>query len=292
MSNDASDDKPTEYLPGGAMANAYVPRGRQSNRRITRRVAQPEPNSVEQRKIAVPNPPEGAPSTVPAAAAFEGQPPTEVIPPVNQPSGGGAGAAPYPAGNNGAAQTPATQVLGGSGATYPAAGAAPVQRKSIDPAAATPQVDSFPGGIPPAYDPQVDPEQLREDQEYEEERADKRRLMKVAAIVTAIVAILVGAVVIIAMTISAKEVVPAEQETSPSESVSTSSSVPETTYTTRQTEEPTTSAPAPEQPSVQPSATQTTPAAPPTTRATPTQEPSPTGGAETPTSAPSPSAGN
>ena len=31
MSNDDFDGNPTEYLPGGAMANAYVPRGRQEN---------------------------------------------------------------------------------------------------------------------------------------------------------------------------------------------------------------------------------------------------------------------
>ena len=52
------------------MANAYVPRGRQTNRRITRQVAQPDVDSAAQRKISVPNPPAGAPSAVPDAAAL------------------------------------------------------------------------------------------------------------------------------------------------------------------------------------------------------------------------------
>lgn len=282
MSKDASDDKPTEYLPGGAMANAYVPRGRQTNRRITRQVAQPDVDSAAQRKISVPNPPAGAPSAVPDAAALAAGAQTEAIPNTNAPAATSTGYVP--------AHAAGTRVLGGSENPYPDSGAATTQLPPIDPAAATPEVDSYPQGVPPAYDPQVDAEKLREEQEYEEERADKRRLLKVAGIVTAIVALLTGAVVVVALMISSRQVLPPEEhETTTSQSTTTtSSSTPETTRSSSETSEPSTTQPTEVETRRQPSATQTTHAAPAPTQETPTQKPS-TGGTENPSPNPEPS---
>ena len=237
MSNDDFDGNPTEYLPGGAMANAYVPRGRQENRRITRRSAQPYPNSAEQRKIPVPNPPAGAPSGNDDVSALAGQSVTEIIPPINPSTNihsGQFSATPPDAAANQNLDSPNAPYLDNRGAL---AASAP------DLAGATPQVESYPQGIPPSYNPQIDPQQLREDQEYEEERADKRRLVKVAAIVSAIVVVLVGAVVVVAISISSKQIVPSERENTPSQSVTTSSSTPENTRSQPQTQEPTTSEP-------------------------------------------------
>lgn len=282
MSKDASDDKPTEYLPGGAMANAYVPRGRQTNRRITRQVAQPDVDSAAQRKISVPNPPAGAPSAVPDAAALAAGAQTEAISNANAPAATSTGYVP--------AHAAGTRVLGGSENPYPDSGAATTQLPPIDPAAATPEVDSYPQGVPPAYDPQVDAEKLREEQEYEEERADKRRLLKVAGIVTAIVALLTGAVVVVALMISSRQVLPPEEhETTTSQSTTTtSSSTPETTRSSSETSEPSTTQPTEVETRRQPSATQTTPAAPAPTQETPTPKPS-TGGTENPSPNPEPS---
>lgn len=219
------------------MANAYVPRGRQENRRITRRTAQPYPNSAEQRKIPVPNPPAGAPSGNTDVSALAGQNVTEIIPPINPSTNihsGQFSATPPNAAANQNLDSPNAPYLDNRGAF---AASAP------DLAGATPQVESYPQGIPPSYNPQIDPQQLREDQEYEEERADKRRLVKVAAIVSAIVAMLVGAVVVVAISISSKQIVPSERENTPSQSVTTSSSTPENTRSQPQTQEPTTSEP-------------------------------------------------
>lgn len=263
------------------MANAYVPRGRQTNRRITRQVAQPDVDSAAQRKISVPNPPAGAPSAVPDAAALGANAQTEAIPNANAPAATSTGYVP--------AHAAGTRVLDGSGNSYPDSGAATTQLPPIDPAAATPEVDSYPQGVPPAYDPQVDAEKLREEQEYEEERADKRRLLKVAGIVTAIVALLTGAVVVVALMISSRQVLPPEEhETTTSQSTTTSSSTPETTRSSSETSEPSTTQPTEVETRRQPSATQTTPAAPAPTQETPTQKPS-TGGTENPSPNPEPS---
>lgn len=276
MSKDASDDKPTEYLPGGAMANAYVPRGRQTNRRITRQVAQPDVDSGAQRKIPVPNPPAGAPSAVGDAAALSANAQTEGIPAANVSAPGSTGYVP--------AHAAGTRVLDGSGNSYPDSGAATTQLPPIDPAAATPEVDSYPQGVPVSYDPKVDAEKLREEQEYEEERADKRRLLKVVGIVTAIVALLTGAVVVVALMISSRQVLPpAEQETTTSQRATTSSSTPETTRSQPQTQEPTSS---------EPSQTQTTSREPTPTKTTGTTRPTaenPTPPAEQPTGSQQPS---
>lgn len=269
MSNRASNDKPTEYLPGGAMANAYVPRGRQENRRITRRAAQPYPNSAEQRKIPVPNPPAGAPSGNTDVSALAGQNVTEIIPPINPSTNIHSGQ--FPATPSNAA---ANQNLDSPNAPYLDNRGALVS-SSDDLAGATPQVESYPQGIPPSYNPQIDPQQLREDQEYEEERADKRRLVKVAAIVSAIVAVLVGAVVVVAISISSKQIVPSERENTPSQSVTTSSSTPENTRSQPQTQEPTSS---------EPSQTQTTSSEPTDTKTTSTPQPT----SEKPTSSENP----
>lgn len=258
MSNRASNDKPTEYLPGGAMANAYVPRGRQENRRITRRAAQPYPNSAEQRKIPVPNPPAGAPSGNADVSALAEQNVTEIIPPINPSTNIHSdqfSAAPQNAAANQNVRSPNAPYLDNRGA---------LASSSDDLAGATPQVESYPQGIPPSYNPQIDPQQLREDQEYEEERADKRRLVKVAAIVSAIVAVLVGAVVVVAISISSKQIVPSERENTPSQSVTTSSSTPENTRSQPQTQEPTTS---------EPTQTQTTSPEPTDTKTTSTPQP-------------------
>ena len=264
------------------MANAYVPRGRQTNRRITRQVAQPDVDSAAQRKISVPNPPAGAPSAVPDAAALAAGAQTEAIPNTNAPAATSTGYVP--------AHAAGTRVLGGSENPYPDSGAATTQLPPIDPAAATPEVDSYPQGVPPAYDPQVDAEKLREEQEYEEERADKRRLLKVAGIVTAIVALLTGAVVVVALMISSRQVLPPEEhETTTSQSTTTtSSSTPETTRSSSETSEPSTTQPTEVETRRQPSATQTTPAAPAPTQETPTPKPS-TGGTENPSPNPEPS---
>lgn len=269
MSNRASNDKPTEYLPGGAMANAYVPRGRQENRRITRRTAQPYPNSAEQRKIPVPNPPAGAPSGNIDVSALAGQNVTEIIPPITPSTNIHSGQ--FPATPSNAA---ANQNLDSPNAPYLDNRGALVS-SSDDLAGATPQVESYPQGIPPSYNPQIDPQQLREDQEYEEERADKRRLVKVAAIVSAIVAVLVGAVVVVAISISSKQIVPSERENTPSQSVTTSSSTPENTRSQPQTQEPTSS---------EPSQTQTTSPEPTDTKTTSTPQPT----SEKPTSSENP----
>lgn len=284
MSNDTSDDKPTEYLPGGAMANAYVPRGRQSNRRITRRVAQPEPNSVEQRKISVPNPPAGAPSVVPEAAALAGEYQTEVIPPVKTPVSRRSAATSYIP-----AHAAGPQVSADSQTPPPASTVETTQLPPIDPAAATPQVDSYPQGIPPTFDPQSEEQKRREEQEYEEERADKRRLLKVVGIVSAIVALLAGAVIVVALMISSKQVLPpAQPETTTSEIVTTTPSEVKTTQSAPETSEPATTEPTETETPRQPNVTQSTPSAPPSTRETPTQSPS-TGGADNPSSSPEPS---
>ena len=269
MSNRAPDDKPTEYLPGGAMANAYVPRGRQTNRRITRQVAQPDVDSGAQRKISVPNPPAGAPSAVGDAAALSANAQTEGIPAANVSTPGSTGYVPSHAAG--------TRITDGSRNPYPDSGAATTKLPPIDPAAATPQVESFPQGAPVSYDPKVDAEKLREEQEYEEERADKRRLVKVAAIVSAIVAVLVGAVLVVAISISSKQIVPSEQENTPPQSVTTSSSTPETTRSEPQTQEPTSS---------EPSQTQTTSREPTPTKTT---AENPTPPAEQPTGSQQPS---
>lgn len=283
MSNRASNDKPTEYLPGGAKANAYVPRGRQENRRITRRAAQPYPNSAEQRKIPVPNPPAGAPSGNADVSTFAGQNVTEIIPPINPSTNihsGQSSAAPQNAAAKQNLRSPNAPYLGNRGA---------LASSSDDLAGATPQVESYPQGIPPSYNPQIDPQQLREDQEYEEERADKRRLVKVAAIVSAIVAVLVGAVVVVAISISSKQIVPSEQESTPSQSVTTSSSTPENTRSTPQTQEPTTSETTQTQTtSPEPTDTKTTSTPQPTSeKPTPSQEPPAT--TEQPSEQPTPS---
>lgn len=283
MSNRASNDKPTEYLPGGAMANAYVPRGRQENRRITRRAAQPYPNSAEQRKIPVPNPPAGAPSGNADVSALAGQNVTEIIPPINPSTNihsDQSSAAPKNAAAKQNLRSPNAPYLDNRGA---------LASSSDDLAGATPQVESCPQGIPPSYNPQIDPQQLREDQEYEEERADKRRLVKVAAIVSAIVAVLVGAVVVVAISISSKQIVPSEQESTPSQSVTTSSSTPENTRSQPQTQEPTTSGTTQTQTtSPEPTDTKTTSTPQPTSeKPTPSQEPPNT--TEQPSEQPTPS---
>lgn len=283
MSNRASNDKPTEYLPGGAMANAYVPRGRQENRRITRRAAQPYPNSAEQRRIPVPNPPAGAPSGNADVSALAGQNVTEIIPPINPSTNihsDQSSAAPQNAAANQNLDSPNAPYLDNKGALV---------SSSDDLAGATPQVESYPQGIPPSYNPQIDPQQLREDQEYEEERADKRRLVKVAAIVSAIVAVLVGAVVVVAISISSKQIVPSEQESTPSQSVTTSSSTPENTRSQPQTQEPTTSEPSQTQTtSPEPTDTKTTSAPQPTSeKPTPSETPPTT--TEQPSEQPTPS---
>ncbi len=289
MSNRASDDQPTEYLPGGAMANAYVPRGRQTNRRITRQVAQPDVDSAAQRKISVPNPPAGAPSAVGDAVAMSANAQTEAIPAANAPAANSTGYVPSHAAG--------TRTPGGSTEPYPDSGAATTKLPPIDPAAATPQVDSFPQGVPVSYDPKLDAEKLREEQEYEEERADKRRLLKVAGIVTAIVALLTGAVVVVALMISSRQVLPpAEQETTTSQRVTTSSSTPETTRSQPQTQEPTSSEPSQTQTtSREPTPTKTTASTRPTAEnPTPSEEP-PTGSqqpSEQPSEQPSPSGSN
>lgn len=283
MSNRASNDKPTEYLPGGAMANAYVPRGRQENRRITRRTAQPYPNSAEQRKIPVPNPPAGAPSGNTDVSALAGQNVTEIIPPINPSTNIHSGQ--FPAKPSNAA---ANQNLDSPNAPYLDNRGALVS-SSDDLAGATPQVESYPHGIPPSYNPQIDPQQLREDQEYEEERADKRRLVKVAAIVSAIVAVLVGAVVVVAISISSKQIVPSERENTPSQSITTSSSTPENTRSQPQTQEPTTSEPTQTQTtSPEPTDTKTSSAPQPTSeKPTPSENPPTT--TEQPSEQPTPS---
>lgn len=276
MSKDASDDKPTEYLPGGAMANAYVPRGRQTNRRITRQVAQPDVDSAAQRKISVPNPPAGAPSAVGDAAALAANAQTEGLPAANASAPGSTGYVPSHAAGS--------RVPDVSRNPYPDSGAATTKLPPIDPAAATPQVDSYPQGVPVSYDPKVDTEKLREEQEYEEERADKRRLLKVAGIVTAIVALLTGAVVVVALMISSRQVLPpAEQEVTTSQRATTSSSTPETTRSEPQTQEPTSS---------EPSQTQTTTREPAPTKTTATTRPTaenPTPSAEQPSGSQQPS---
>ncbi len=283
MSNRASNDKPTEYLPGGAMANAYVPRGRQENRRITRRAAQPYPNSAEQRKIPVPNPPAGAPSGNADVSALAGQNVTEIIPPINPSTNihsDQSSATPSNAAANQSFSSPNAPYLDNKGA---------LASSSDDLAGATPQVESYPQGIPPSYNPQIDPQQLREDQEYEEERADKRRLVKVAAIVSAIVAVLVGAVVVVAISISSKQIMPSERENTPSQSVTTSSSTPENTRSQPQTQEPTTSEPTQTQTtSPEPTDTKTTSAPQPTSeKPTPSENPPTT--TEQPSEQPTPS---
>ena len=137
MSNRASNDKPTEYLPGGAMANAYVPRGRQENRRITRRAAQPYPNSAEQRKIPVPNPPAGAPSGNADVSALAGQNVTEIIPPINPSTNihsDQSSATPSNAAANQSFSSPNAPYLDNKGA---------LASSSDDLAGATPQVESL-----------------------------------------------------------------------------------------------------------------------------------------------------